>query len=67
MKSMKDRYAIGARLREIREERNLNQTQVAEKMGVQQNTVSKIESGSFNPSVDMVIKYCQAINKKIFL
>ncbi len=67
MKAIKDRYALGERLYNIREERKLSQTKVAEVMGVRPATVSKIESGTFSPSLELLFKYCQAVGRKIFI
>ncbi|MCR0398861.1 helix-turn-helix domain-containing protein, partial [[Clostridium] innocuum] len=37
------------RLKEVRKEKKLSQTELAEMVGVSRNTISSIETGQFNP------------------
>lgn len=45
---------IGARIKELRRERNLNQEVVAEALGISKATVSKIEAGNVKPSLKRI-------------
>lgn len=49
-------------LRAIRETQGLTQAQLAEKAGVNQATISKIEKGTANFTSDMVSKLAGALN-----
>lgn len=51
------RVKIGETIREIREKRGYNQEQLAEIMKVSRTTISKIESGKFNCSIDYLSKF----------
>ena len=51
---------ISARL-----ERGLSQEQLAKLIGTQRSNICRIESGSQNLSVDMLIKICNALGKDI--
>lgn len=51
------RIEIGHSIREIREKRGLSQEQLAEKMSISRSTISKIESGKFNCSIDYLSKF----------
>lgn len=51
------RLKIGETIREIRENRGYNQEQLAEIMRVSRTTISKIESGKFNCSIDYLAKF----------
>jgi DNA-binding XRE family transcriptional regulator len=51
------RIKIGESIREIREKRGYNQEQLAEIMKVSRSTISKIESGKFNFSMDYLSKF----------
>jgi len=42
---------------------SLTQGQIAEKIGVRQQTVSQIFVGRFHPTLDNVIRYLDAINE----
>ena len=41
---------------------NITQDQIAEKLGVRQQTVSQIFVGRFHPTLDNVFRYLDAIN-----
>lgn len=51
------RIKMGETIREIREKRGYNQEQLAEIMKVSRTTISKIESGKFNCSIDYLSKF----------
>lgn len=51
------RTKMGESIREIRERRGYNQEQLAEIMKVSRSTISKIESGKFNFSIDYLSKF----------
>ena len=46
-------------------EANLSQTQLAEMVGVSRNTISSIETGQFNPTAELALILCIALDKKI--
>jgi transcriptional regulator with XRE-family HTH domain len=51
------RLRIGETLREIREKKGYNQEQLADIMNVSRTTISKIENGKFNFSIDYLSKF----------
>ncbi len=51
------RIRIGENIREIREKKGLNQEKLAEIMSVSRTTISKIENGKFNISIDYLAKF----------
>lgn len=52
-------------LKNIRKENNLSQEQIAEKLGVSRQSVSKWESGLAYPEMDKMVKLCQIFNLNI--
>ena len=52
-------------LKKIRKENNLSQEQLAEKLGVSRQSVSKWESGISYPEMDKVIQICNIFNLNI--
>ena len=48
--------AIKERIRQLRQERNWSQTQLAQKMGIHQKQVSAYERGRNTPSTEVLIK-----------
>ena len=59
------RIEIGHSIREIREKRGLSQEQLAEKMNISRSTISKIESGKFNCSIDYLSKFAISLGFNI--
>lgn len=51
------RFKMGESIREIREKKGYNQEQLAEIMKVSRTTISKIENGKFNCSMDYLSKF----------
>lgn len=51
------RLKMGESIREIREKKGYNQEQLAEIMNVSRTTISKIENGKFNCSIDYLSKF----------
>ena len=49
------------KIREIREEKNLTQGQLAEKLGVVAHNVGDLERGKCEPSINMLIKIARAL------
>ncbi len=61
---MDDKLVLKNRLKEIRGEKKLSQTQLAELVGVSRNTISSIETGQFNPTAKLALVLCIALEKK---
>lgn len=59
---MRMRYEIGSRIRKYREENNLTQKQLAEKIGVSNSRVSNWEQGLNRPDADILAAICVALD-----
>jgi putative transcriptional regulator len=46
-------------------EMDLSQEQLAEKVGVTRQTIGLIESGNYNPSLNLCITICETLNKTL--
>ncbi len=51
-------------LKDIRSEKKLSQTDLAEMVGVSRNTISSIETGQFCPTAKLALILCVALDKK---
>lgn len=60
-----ERIRIGNRLREIREAQGLTTTQLGERCGLTQSTISKVENGKWSVSLDILSKVCEALGVKV--
>jgi putative transcriptional regulator len=61
---MDSKLILKNRLREVRMERDLSQSALAELVGVSRNTISSIETGQFNPTAKLALVLCIALDKK---
>lgn len=53
------------RLKAARAEKDLSQQQLADLIGVSRQTISAIEKGNYNPTVNLCIAICQALDKTL--
>lgn len=53
---------VGQRIHKYRTAKRLTQEQVAEKVGISQKHLSRIEQGYHNPRFDMIIKIADTLN-----
>lgn len=62
--SKRDLKKFGKKLRELRQERNLTQQELAEKIGVSTNYIGMIERGERNTSLLKVFKLSKILDVK---
>lgn len=60
-----DTKASGKRIKQLRQEMNLSQEQLAEKLNVSQNMIAKIECGLRRPSADFLIELTEFFETSI--
>lgn len=56
---------IGERLRKIRQEKNMSQTDVAEAMGVLPNQYNKVENGKVSPGLETLVRVAEALDVSV--
>ena len=61
---MEDKLIFKNHIKEVRAEKKLSQSQLAEMVGVSRNTISSIETGQFNPTAKLALVLCIALDKK---
>jgi putative transcriptional regulator len=61
---MNDQLILKNRLKEIRTEKKISQSELAEMVGVSRNTISSIETGQFSPTAKLALILCIALEKK---
>lgn len=62
---LKPRYDIIAQIIAIRKEKNMTQEQLAALVGTKKSNISRLESGAYNPSLDMLIKVAKGLGKEL--
>lgn len=53
------------KLKIARIERDLSQEQLAAKIGVTRQTIGMIEAGNYNPTLNLCLAICRALNKTL--
>ena len=61
---MDDSLVLKNRLKDIRMEKGLSQSLLAEMVGVSRNTISSIETGQFCPTAKLALILCIALDMK---
>ena len=62
-----DRVRIGGRIRQIREERNMEARDLAKLAGIDAANLSRIENGKYSVGIDILSKIAAVLGKKIDL
>lgn len=63
--NIEERNRIGSEIAELRAKQGLTQEQLAEKLGIKQQSVSRIELGLFSVGFDMLQKIAEVLNSDI--
>lgn len=61
---MEDTLILKNNLKEVRNEKQLSQSELARLVGVSRNTIGSIETGQFNPTAKLALILCVALDKK---
>ena len=63
-RSLADKLVLNNRLKEIRIEKKMSQSELAELVGVSRNTISSIETGQYSPTAKLALILCIALDMK---
>ena len=58
-------YKIKTRLHELRKERNMQQSELAELVGVRRETIGNLENGKYNPSLKLAWDIAKVFGESI--
>ncbi len=64
--TMETKKLIGTRLKELRRSKGLSQEQLAEKADINSKYLSRMECGTENPTLDMLIKLANALDVEMW-
>lgn len=64
-KNIDHRIEIGNRIAEIRKQRGLTQDDLSKITGLQRVNISKVETGKYNVSIDILNIVCKALEVEI--
>lgn len=62
---LKTRYELISQIINARHEQKITQAEMAERMGTKKSNISRFESGTYNPSLDFLIRAAASLGKRI--
>ena len=62
---LQPRYTLIAQIIVARAEQNMTQSELAHRMGTQTSNISRLESGTYNPSLDFLIRTARSLGKEL--
>ena len=62
---LKPRYDVISQIIEERDKQNITQEELALRVGTQKSNISRLESGTYNPSLDFLIKVAHSLGKEM--
>jgi len=64
---LKPRYDLLSQIIEARTAQNITQEELALRVGTQKSNISRLESGTYNPSLDFITKVAKSLGKEIHI
>lgn len=62
---LKPRYDVISQIIEERSKQKITQEELALRVGTQKSNISRLESGTYNPSLDFLIKIAHSLGKEM--
>ena len=56
---------VAKQLRDVRKSQGMTQESLAELVGTKKSNISRLESGRYNPSLDLLVKVAGGLGKQI--
>lgn len=62
---LKPRYDIISQIIDERSKQSITQEELALRVGTQKSNISRLESGTYNPSLDFLVKIAHSLGKEM--
>ncbi len=62
---LKPRYDVISQIIEARTGQNMTQEELALRVGTKKSNISRLESGTYNPSLDFLAKVARSLGKEV--
>lgn len=62
---LKPRYDVISQIIEARAQNGVTQEELALRVGTQKSNISRLESGTYNPSLDFLVKVAHSLGKEM--
>jgi DNA-binding XRE family transcriptional regulator len=64
---LQPRYELISQIIEARKSMKMTQEELAKRAGTRKSNISRLESGSYNPSLDFLIKIAKSLGKEVHI
>ncbi len=64
---LKPRYDVLSQIIDARASQNMTQEELAQLAGTQKSNISRLESGTYNPSLDFIVKVAKCLGKEVHI
>ncbi len=64
---LQPRLDVISQIRQIRKEQKMTQETLAQRAGTKKSNISRLESGKYNPSLDLLIRVAACLGKRIHI
>lgn len=64
---LKPRYDFISQIIAARAEQNITQEELALRVGTQKSNISRLESGTYNPSLDFITKVAKCLGREVHI
>ncbi|MDD4095903.1 MAG: helix-turn-helix transcriptional regulator [Oscillospiraceae bacterium] len=64
---LRSRYETISLLLKARKEQHITQEELAHRIGTQKSNISRLENGSYNPSLDFLAKVAHGLGKELHI
>jgi DNA-binding XRE family transcriptional regulator len=64
---LRSRYEAISLLLKARKEQHITQEELAHRIGTQKSNISRLENGSYNPSLDFLAKVAHGLGKELHI
>jgi predicted transcriptional regulator len=66
-KALAPEYEVIKQIIQARSEQNLTQQELADRTGIKQSNISRLESGHYNPSLEFLKKIARGLGKELHI
>ena len=66
-KALEPEYEIIRQVLQARNEQNITQKELADRIGIKQSNISRLESGNYNPSLEFLQKIAAGLGKELHI
>ena len=64
---LEPRLEVISQIRQVRKEQHMTQEALAERAGTKKSNISRLESGRYNPSLDLLVRVAGCLGKTLHI